>query len=206
MLFKLSPSHPTKSGAICKWRCDSNMLAVSLPGSVALCDRQGSFISSISTSKDTASIDWECHGDFLSVVVPNQPNVIIYETSTSTHLTVQTTRPITCASWSPNSSLLIMGTDKGTFLQYNTQTKRLNKTIGTHQKRISSLSWSSSNLLLASSDDKTVSVTKLPSFETNRDNVVLPSPCTQLSSLSYKHKGQIVHLGAALCKGDVYSL
>ncbi|KAL0213416.1 hypothetical protein RCL1_007042 [Eukaryota sp. TZLM3-RCL] len=206
LLFHLKP--PTKSsiGADCKWRNDTNMLAVSVPGSVTLYDRQGTFVASIPVDNNQTKplIDWDSDGNFLAVASPNSSQFILWESSSSQSSTVASHRPITCLAWSKKSSVLAIGTDKGLLSVYNPFYRRLDKYLGKHQKKISLIQWSSSNILVMVSEDKTVSISKADDFSNVRDNFQLPSVPSFITFISSKFKGKMIENGIACCAGTLY--
>ncbi|KAL0222883.1 hypothetical protein P9112_002273 [Eukaryota sp. TZLM1-RC] len=201
MLFSISPPSSDTGGAICKWRPDSNMIAVSLFGSVSIYDRQGSLISAIPVPNKRASISWEFNGDFLAISVLNQQQITLFESASATHSSIPTARPVTSLAWSPKSSVLAIGTDKGAFFIYDSTTKRMGKFIGKHQKRITKVTWTPSNLLVLASEDKTISISKPSQYESIRDHVSLPSVPSQVSFTSFKS----IELCLALCSNTLYS-
>ncbi|KAF7987479.1 hypothetical protein HCN44_003241 [Aphidius gifuensis] len=161
ILYKLDHPHGPGSVFLC-WRPgnSTHLATTGCDGVVSIYDRQGENQDRIQLSGICTGFGWDTDGDVLAIITHNSSIITLWDAATGKKSQVDAgvRDGLTCMTWSKNSCLLAVGTQKGHLSIYDHMNSRRIPILGKHKKKITCGEWSNEGLLALAGDDKLLTI------------------------------------------------
>lgn len=145
------------------WQKANNFIAVSGGGGlVHILDRQGKKFKQLTLpdNRPVKEMEWDKEGEVVAVLQERVSYVTVWDINTLafTQLEIGSGDHPSFLRWSKVQPILAIGTEKGGIVFYNKGTQRKIPTIGKHSMRVTGGDWSKDDLLVTTSEDKTLTI------------------------------------------------
>ena len=162
-VFNIGEDIIQNGDAIFSWQKANNFVAVSSTGGlVHILDRQGKKFKQLTLpdNRPVKEMEWDKEGEVIAVLQERVTYVTVWDINTLafTQLEIGSGDNPTFLRWSKVQPILAIGTEKGGIVFYNKGTQRKIPTIGKHSMRVVAGDWSKDDLLVTTSDDKTLTI------------------------------------------------
>ncbi|CAB3401705.1 unnamed protein product [Caenorhabditis bovis] len=150
-----------------RWRPNAHSLAVACPNdSVIYYDKRGNIIDALDLTGPVLDIAWDKEGDCLAVAARNSSLITLWDVNSRATDSIESSAASskevpTCIAWSPVSLTLAAGNNAGNLFVYNHRTSRKISLMGKHQRSITSVRFTSEDLIVTCSDDNTITISNV---------------------------------------------
>eukprot|EP00735_Rhodelphis_limneticus_P002837 TRINITY_DN1387_c0_g1::TRINITY_DN1387_c0_g1_i1::g.20098::m.20098 TRINITY_DN1387_c0_g1::TRINITY_DN1387_c0_g1_i1::g.20098 ORF type:complete len:1400 (-),score=364.31,sp/Q3UGF1/WDR19_MOUSE/44.20/0.0,IKI3/PF04762.7/0.00012,IKI3/PF04762.7/2.2,WD40/PF00400.27/1e+02,WD40/PF00400.27/1e+03,WD40/PF00400.27/0.025,WD40/PF00400.27/2.4e+03,eIF2A/PF08662.6/0.00032,Clathrin/PF00637.15/1.4e+03,Clathrin/PF00637.15/8.4e+02,Clathrin/PF00637.15/0.11,Clathrin/PF00637.15/0.91,Clathrin/PF00637.15/51,Clathrin/PF00637.15 len=151
---------------------------------VHIFDRYGKHVSSQALQGPCSGLEWDREGEKLAVLQGGQHGIVqLWDSNTKKWSALETgMKDISFLKWSKVGAQLAIGTRKGNLLIYNKKTHANIPVIGKHTKAITCGSWSSDNILVLGSEDKTLTLNDSEGTTIDLTDLRMPPADIQISN------------------------
>jgi WD repeat-containing protein 19 len=165
-VFYIGEEIITGNEAVFSWQNSDNLVAVcGTIGLVHILDRQGKKYKQLALSENrpVREMEWDREDEVIAVLQEKVSYVTVWDinTLTFTQLEIGSNDQPSFIKWSRTQAVLAIGTEKGGVVFYNKSTQRKIPTIGKHSMKVIAGDWSTNDLLITGSEDKTLTISTM---------------------------------------------